>query len=215
VVLHSGEKIAVDGKIIKGEALINETPINGRSELVAKNAGDKVFAGTFVRQGVILVKAQQVGNRTTLLVSLPWWKIPVALTIKTAEVGICMPKEADLTREAAQVVLLKEDLSALVETRRIACQAIHTIQNCFWTSVGANSLFLLLAGMGALPPLTAAILHNANTVGILGYAALSGLDPFESQRDCVHLGLPSSLSLSQLQEFPIEQACSNKARPLA
>jgi heavy metal translocating P-type ATPase len=101
-----------------------------------------------------------------------------APALMTAEVGICMPKGADLAREAAQVVLLKEDLSALVEARRIACHANRTMQNCFWTSVGANSLFLLLAGIGALPPVTAAILHNANTVGILGYAALSGMDPF-------------------------------------
>jgi manganese/zinc-transporting P-type ATPase C len=66
VVLHTGEKIAVDGEIIKGEALIDESPITGRSEPATRTRGAKVCAGTFVRQGVIFVKAEQVGDRTYL-----------------------------------------------------------------------------------------------------------------------------------------------------
>jgi cation-transporting P-type ATPase C len=66
VVLHTGEKIAVDGKIVKGEAVIDDSPITGRAEPVTRAKGDKVFAGTFVRQGVIFVMAQHVGDRTYL-----------------------------------------------------------------------------------------------------------------------------------------------------
>ncbi len=66
VVLHTGEKIAVDGKIIKGEAVVDDSPITGRAEPAARAKGDKVFAGTFVRQGVIFVEAQEVGDRTYL-----------------------------------------------------------------------------------------------------------------------------------------------------
>jgi cation-transporting P-type ATPase C len=66
VVLHTGEKIAVDGKIVKGEAVIDDSPITGRAKPITRAKGDKVFAGTFVRQGVIFVKAQHVGDRTYL-----------------------------------------------------------------------------------------------------------------------------------------------------
>lgn len=66
VVMHTGEKIAVDGNIIEGEAVIDESPINGRSEPVARHCGDEVYAGTFVRQGVIHVKAEKVGDHTYL-----------------------------------------------------------------------------------------------------------------------------------------------------
>lgn len=66
VVLHTGEKIAVDGEIIKGEAMIDEAPITGRAEPAARVKGEQVFAGTFVRQGVIFVTARQVGDRTYL-----------------------------------------------------------------------------------------------------------------------------------------------------
>jgi manganese/zinc-transporting P-type ATPase C len=66
VVLHTGEKIAVDGRVVQGGAMVDEASITGMSEPVAKQAGDKVFAGTFVRQGVIHVAAEQVGDRTYL-----------------------------------------------------------------------------------------------------------------------------------------------------
>ena len=66
VVLHTGEKIAVDGKVVKGEALVDESSITGEATFVTRTEGDKVFAGTFVRQGVIFVEARQVGDRTYL-----------------------------------------------------------------------------------------------------------------------------------------------------
>ncbi|MCP4114573.1 MAG: cation-translocating P-type ATPase [Desulfobacteraceae bacterium] len=66
VVLHTGEKISVDGEIIKGEAVVDESPINGRSETIVRKVEDKVFAGTFVRQGVIFVRADEVGDKTYL-----------------------------------------------------------------------------------------------------------------------------------------------------
>jgi len=66
VVLHTGEKIAVDGKIIRGQALVDEASINGRSEPALRETDEKVFAGTFVRQGVIFVKAEHVGDKTYL-----------------------------------------------------------------------------------------------------------------------------------------------------
>ncbi len=66
VVLHTSEKVCVDGEIVDGEALMDEAPISGRSDFVPKAVGDKVLAGTFVRQGVIYVKAHKVGDKTYL-----------------------------------------------------------------------------------------------------------------------------------------------------
>ena len=66
VVLHTSEKVCVDGEIIDGEALMDEASISGRSDFVPKQVGDKVMAGTFVRRGVIYVRAEEVGDRTYL-----------------------------------------------------------------------------------------------------------------------------------------------------
>ncbi len=66
VVLHTGEKISVDGVIIKGEALLNEAPITGRQEFSHKTVDDTVYSGTFVREGIIYVRAECVGDQTYL-----------------------------------------------------------------------------------------------------------------------------------------------------
>lgn len=66
VVLHTGEKICVDGEVVSGEALIDDSPITGRSEQVFVKAGATVFAGSYVRHGVIHVRAECVGDKTYL-----------------------------------------------------------------------------------------------------------------------------------------------------
>ncbi|WP_034633504.1 heavy metal translocating P-type ATPase [Maridesulfovibrio bastinii] len=66
VVLHTGEKVCVDGEIISGEALLDESPISGRMDFIPRGTGESVLAGTFVRQGVIHVRADKVGDETYL-----------------------------------------------------------------------------------------------------------------------------------------------------
>ncbi len=66
VIAHTGEKIAVDGTLSGGEAVVDESSISGRAEPVARRTGDKVFAGTLVRQGRISILAEEVGDKTYL-----------------------------------------------------------------------------------------------------------------------------------------------------
>lgn len=66
VVVHTGEKISVDGAVIDGEAMVNEAPLSGRSDLIHKKTDDKVYAGTYVQEGLIYIRAEQVGDKTYL-----------------------------------------------------------------------------------------------------------------------------------------------------
>lgn len=66
VVLHTGEKVCVDGEVVFGEGLVDESPITGRAEPAHVTQGMSVHAGTFVRGGIIHVKARCVGDRTYL-----------------------------------------------------------------------------------------------------------------------------------------------------
>ncbi|MCK4536989.1 MAG: HAD-IC family P-type ATPase, partial [Desulfuromonadales bacterium] len=97
-----------------------------------------------------------------------------APALVSADVGISMPGGADLAKKSAQVVLLREDLHCLLAGRLIALRTQSTLRNSFAATVGLNSAFLALASFGLIQPMTAAILHNSNTIGILGYAALAG-----------------------------------------
>lgn len=91
-----------------------------------------------------------------------------------ADVGISMPEGADLAREAAQVVLLHQDLGALVAAVAIAKHTQAVLKRCAVASIGINSATMGLAVAGLLPPVVAATIHNGSTVGVLGYAALNG-----------------------------------------
>jgi Cu2+-exporting ATPase len=90
----------------------------------------------------------------------------------TAQVGVCMPGGSDLAKEAAMVLLLEDNLEALLTAKRVARTTRKIIENSLYSSVGFNSLVLLMATLGFLPPALSALLHNMSTMGILGYAAL-------------------------------------------
>lgn len=66
VVAHAGEKIAVDGTVVRGEALVDESHITGRSQPEVREEGHPVFAGTIVQRGVIFIRAERVGDDTYL-----------------------------------------------------------------------------------------------------------------------------------------------------
>ena len=50
IVVQTGEKISVDGKIIKGEALIDQSSITGEYMPLKKAEGETVYAGTIVKK---------------------------------------------------------------------------------------------------------------------------------------------------------------------
>lgn len=66
VVIHTGEKIPVDGTIVRGQAIIDESHITGRAEPETRGENDIVFAGTIVQKGVIFIHAEKVGDDTYL-----------------------------------------------------------------------------------------------------------------------------------------------------
>jgi len=65
VLIRSGEKVAVDGTIVSGQALIVEAAITGESVPATKSAGDRVFSGTMLDNGYVEVIADRVGEDTT------------------------------------------------------------------------------------------------------------------------------------------------------
>ena len=66
IIVRSGQSIPVDGAIIHGNAVIDESAITGESIPVDKNIGDKVTGGTINKSGFIKFTAEKVGEDTTL-----------------------------------------------------------------------------------------------------------------------------------------------------
>ena len=56
VEVEMGNSIPVDGKVIKGVAMVNESSFTGESNPVKKTSGSVVFAGTAIEEGSILIE---------------------------------------------------------------------------------------------------------------------------------------------------------------
>lgn len=66
IVVHTGEKISVDGVVASGAASVDESAINGEFMPAVKNEASTVFAGTVVKDGTITIKSEKVGDDTAV-----------------------------------------------------------------------------------------------------------------------------------------------------
>lgn len=66
VICKPGEKIAVDGKVVKGETHTDESFITGESKPVSKKEGSKVLAGSINYDGYIEYEAERIGKDSSI-----------------------------------------------------------------------------------------------------------------------------------------------------
>ena len=65
--VRPGEKIPVDGQVVgSSSAAVDESMMTGEAVAIDKHAGDKVLAGTIVREGTLRFRAEAVGKNTVL-----------------------------------------------------------------------------------------------------------------------------------------------------
>lgn len=66
VAIRPGEKIPLDGLVLRGESSVNEAPITGESVPASKQPGDEVFAGTINEEGAFQFETTRRAGETTL-----------------------------------------------------------------------------------------------------------------------------------------------------
>jgi manganese/zinc-transporting P-type ATPase C len=66
VVVHDHVAIPVDGEVVDGEAVVNQSAITGENLPVSVGLGAHVHAGSVVVRGRLVVRAQAVGSQTTI-----------------------------------------------------------------------------------------------------------------------------------------------------
>lgn len=66
VVSRSGESLAVDGEVIEGSAVVDESMLTGESVPIEKKVGDKVVGATLNKNGFIKYRSEKVGEDTAL-----------------------------------------------------------------------------------------------------------------------------------------------------
>jgi Cu2+-exporting ATPase len=66
VLVRPGEKVPVDGEVVKGETDIDLSAVTGESKLATRGMGDDVIAGSVNGSGSIRVEIEKVGDDTYL-----------------------------------------------------------------------------------------------------------------------------------------------------
>ena len=66
VLVRSGARVPADGRIVEGEAELDESMVTGESRPVPKSVGDEVVAGTVATDSAIRVEVTAVGEDTAL-----------------------------------------------------------------------------------------------------------------------------------------------------
>jgi len=66
MVVRPGEKIPVDGVIIQGQSMVDESMLTGESLPNDKQIGDNVIGSTQNKNGMLKIEATRVGKETTL-----------------------------------------------------------------------------------------------------------------------------------------------------
>ena len=66
IIIKPGEKIPLDGRVIKGSSSVNQAPITGESLPAEKEVGSEVYAGTINQWGSLEVEATHRAQDSTL-----------------------------------------------------------------------------------------------------------------------------------------------------
>lgn len=66
VVVKTGESLPVDGTVVWGRAAVDQSTVTGESMPVDREEGEPVISGTIVSTGTLRVRAEHVGQETTL-----------------------------------------------------------------------------------------------------------------------------------------------------
>ena len=172
-----GENIPVDGEVIDGVSAVNESALTGESIPIDKNVGDKVSAATTNESGVLVCKAERVGEDTTLC------KI------------INMVSDAAATK--APIARIADKVSGVFVPAVIAIAFVVTI---LWLVFGKQDLsFALARGISVLVISCPCALGLATPVAIMvgnGMGAKNGI-LFKTSESLENLGKMQIIALDK------------------
>ncbi|WP_315004720.1 HAD-IC family P-type ATPase, partial [uncultured Selenomonas sp.] len=66
IAVHAGEKIVIDGRVLRGSAAVTQASVTGESAPAMKKEGTPVYAGSVVEAGELVVAVEKVGSDTSL-----------------------------------------------------------------------------------------------------------------------------------------------------
>jgi heavy metal translocating P-type ATPase len=163
-VIESLRRDGVDVMLLTGD---NPRAARGVSELVGI---ELVKAGLLPEEKVSEVNAVVRSGRKIAMIGDG---INDAPALKAATVGIAMGKGgSDLTIDAADVVLMGDDLAKLPFLLKLAKKTRAKIISNIWISMSINAVAIILATAGIIGPVIGALVHNTGSIAVILNASL-------------------------------------------
>jgi cation-transporting P-type ATPase C len=137
--------------------------VRQHAELVAtKMAMDRYQAEVLPEhKSDVVLRLQQKGRRVVMVGD----GINDAPALACADVGIAIGRtRTDIAMEAADITIASDDPLLIPGVIHLAQKTMRIVRQNFATAIGVNTAALLLAGLGKLPVVWGAAIHNASTV---------------------------------------------------
>ena len=104
-----------------------------------------------------------------------------APALSAATVGIALAGHGGgITAEAADVVILNDDLARVVEAIRISRRTVRIARQSIWAGLGLSAAAMLVAAAGYIPPPVGALLQEAIDVAVILNALRTSRQPREA-----------------------------------
>ncbi len=138
-----------------------------KADRVAEAVGiDEVYAGQLPEQKLSRITRLSQAQPTAMVGD----GINDAAALSRADLGISLGGASAAALDAAQVVLLRDDLALLVEGKRIAGLTVRTIRESLFWAFSYNIVAIPLAALGYLNPMWAALFMAFSDVVVIGNA---------------------------------------------
>lgn len=132
------------------------------AESIAAEVGvDEFYAEVLPEDKASFVEDEKAKGRTVVMVGDGINDSPA---LSAADVGIAVSDGAQIAREIADIILMRDDISYLVTLNQISDGLQKRIHWNYKNIVGFNSGLIVLGILGILQPTTSALLHNTSTL---------------------------------------------------
>ena len=160
VVVASLRRVGVESVMLTGDR-------QEKADRIARTVGmEKVYASQLPQQKLERISALSQQQPTAMVGD----GINDAAALSRADVGISLGGASAVALDAAQVVLMRDDISLLVSARRIAELTVRTIRESLFWAFSYNIVAIPLAALGYLNPMWAALFMAFSDVVVIGNA---------------------------------------------
>ncbi len=204
VIVETGDRVPVDGKIIEGSASLDESSLTGESIPVTKIVGQKVFSSTLNLTGSFIMETEKVGSDTTfekivgLIESAKSEKVGIQTTAdKFASIYITITLVFSITLFA-----ITQNLTLILSVLLVACadDIAIAIPMAYWGALAkAAKSGIIIKGASYLEGLT-----QLHTVILDKTGTLTNLISFGSLKS--HELLSLLANVESVSEHPIAKA---------